>query len=93
MQHTVGPWIVDFSCRPYAIRPRGNDDSITRVGVPLGHVFRAHVRGHAGEQEANARLIAAAPEILGALLEIEELSRESEVVRIAARALRPLRGV
>lgn len=64
--YTPGPWAACLARKPYAVGPAGSDpDSI--CGLSLGHVFRAHVRGHENEQLANARLIAAAPELHAAL--------------------------
>lgn len=68
MPHTPGPWRVGFDRKPYGIfvGPVGTDTT-SRSAQPIGVVFRSQVRGPADEQEANARLIAAAPTLLEAL--------------------------
>lgn len=61
-EHTPTPWEVDSTRKPYAIQPTGDD-------VPLGHVFRSHVKGHEGQQEANASFICRAVNSHASLLE------------------------
>jgi len=80
---TPGPWKAKLNSKPYAIYavgPEGiEEESIFKT--PLGHVFRSHVRGHEGQQEANAKLIAAAPDLLEACQNLlylgERLEEES----------------
>jgi hypothetical protein len=60
-KHTPGPWIID--------RDGFNDPGALDGGDNLRRVLRwdAFARRHTDEAEANARLIAAAPELLDAL--------------------------
>lgn len=65
--HTPGPWIVTEDCETRVIR--GADVEQTEGGVTYS--FRDYVASTwGGPHEANARLIAAAPELLVALQEI-----------------------
>ena len=69
-KHTPGPWAVGHEMN--SERP-GSVPVVAMVRDSLGgkmHV--AFVNGMAGEQEANARLIAAAPDLLRALMAIVE---------------------
>jgi hypothetical protein len=54
--HTPGPWSVSWDCNGLAHVGMGPNCTVSRVMAPP-----------AGDQEANARLIAAAPELLEAL--------------------------
>jgi hypothetical protein len=72
--HTPGPWCAE-----------GRDANliVVFVGEPDPNVDRnavcAIMDGHAKEREANARLIAAAPDLLAALIELEQFhAREGE---------------
>ena len=65
-KYTPGPWEVRWGRKPYGIGPEGTDPD-SQLGLDIGHVFRSHVRGHREQQEGNARLIAAAPDMLEAL--------------------------
>lgn len=58
MKHTPGPLFVNYDHKPYGVGPKRVDPT-SRLNLPLGHVFRCHVKGHLSEQKANARLIAA----------------------------------
>lgn len=74
-KHTPGPWkvsqVVPNSELPKGKRKTGYSGSIGYVWTDRpypGGVCLAEVRGHyVGEEEANARLIAAAPDLLAAL--------------------------
>lgn len=88
---TPGPWRTD--CRLI-----GGQIRITQV--PNANMTVAQVNGRQGEQEANARLIAAAPELLEALERLM-LSRDAswtgghdweEALDEAAAALAKARG-
>lgn len=78
--HTPGPWIVEFSgtggydamTGAWAIRK----DSVLIAEVDQSDYGQNHCdyEFHSPEAEANARLIAAAPELLEALMEIHKLS-------------------
>ena len=68
MAHTPGPWtaIEDWgehiSAYAHVAEVRGNEPDFAILAAPESHPFR--------DAEANARLIAAAPELLAALREI-----------------------
>jgi len=74
-KHTPGPWEVH---RGGGLVRRDNGDdtccSIAEICVPYRHGI-GHVRGDS-EQQANARLIAAAPALLKALEDIMEWEEE-----------------
>ncbi len=67
-EHTPGPWSFDAICFDHRIAIRGG---VTAHGRPY-HVALVNRPGsaYAGQDKANARLIAAAPELLGAGLPI-----------------------
>ena len=67
MAHTTGPWKVDSG---EALKVRNNSGSIATV-------MQTHLTGRRSNDEtmANARLIAAAPEMLEALHNMAELAR------------------
>lgn len=73
-QHTPGPWAIDRDPR------RGMSWNINIVDKARGHAvcFMAHSGGKEPERdEANARLIAAAPELLEALQEMVDGDAEA----------------
>jgi hypothetical protein len=67
-QHTPGPWEVsnDHKPSPYIIRQDGRFTGFASVKF---HDFLKNEKARQ-EQEANARLIAAAPELLAALQDL-----------------------
>lgn len=71
MNHTPGPWFVQ-SEHPANLSAAVNNGSDSIVSTPCGDIIllcdTARVRA------ANARLIAAAPELLAALIEMERLA-------------------
>jgi len=68
MKHTPGPWIREGSL-VYALNERGRDRMCMNI-----HVYTSAIDGaEPGEAEANARLIAAAPEMLEALQRFVEV--------------------
>ena len=67
MNHTPGPWKVDSEGPPYVVVMSEVSDS------GCGLKYAVAVGG--GNEEANARLIAAAPTMLEVLEEVEECSR------------------
>ncbi len=69
-RHTAGPWALYKDASGYQLlsRSRTTDNVFGR--------FRPHLGSHAHQEQANARLIAAAPELLDALREIELLARD-----------------
>lgn len=84
-KHTPGPWIADTTRRyghPPALTPNIPINPIV-MGWPVNRSIAKVPRGYA-EAEANALLIAAAPELLGAL-RAEQEWRERE----AAGAIDP----
>jgi hypothetical protein len=62
--HTPGPWTYAYG-QVYA----GNPEDIDGVngGISIGHADRNEERTRPTERDANARLMAAAPELLDAL--------------------------
>lgn len=79
VKHTPGPW----ECYParnysgFAIAPRGTLPTLAAVERPRGNANTLNVTAFnfPGETEANARLIAAAPELLEALMTAKEAIR------------------
>lgn len=71
--HTPGPWFVSFPADGLATRHpviSCNGETTSHVewdGTPAVNVARAEWRGNVADTNANARLIAAAPELLAAL--------------------------
>lgn len=64
-KHTPGPWAANFEAGRYVITYQAE----------LGpRMALAITGGHFPDHEANARLIAAAPELLSVLLELKECS-------------------
>ncbi len=87
MKHTPGPWHVDPDPRP---NMEWNNHIYAANGLAV--CFMAHSDGKADERDqANARLIAAAPELLEALLAVQRLdyfqehSALAEIVRAAIK--------
>jgi len=67
-KHTPGPWIMEWEGNGY-ICPQGREDSIAcTANRPLDEDGESPWTQE--EEEANARLIAAAPELLEALREV-----------------------
>ncbi|MGN6312888.1 MAG: hypothetical protein ACTHMO_03900 [Rhodanobacteraceae bacterium] len=78
-QHTPGPWITD---RPY-IRSHGGNATVCEVKD--GWYNRSGPQYSQEEIQANARLIAAAPELLEALQALEPfLSTQSQMLDSAS---------
>lgn len=75
MKHTSGPWFVNG---PWNIQA----DTHTEIPVITAHITPLR-NGSLHEREANARLIAAAPELLSALTDIErKLTRSGFGLRV-----------
>ena len=62
LKHTPGPWNVDGDATVYGPR-----FSIANDKEQIGRFEVADCKGYKQEREANARLIASAPELLAAL--------------------------
>ena len=71
-QHTPGPWSIYFNSQ---------DDLVIRKMFPDGQESHSIARCHSGA--ANARLIAAAPELLEAL---QRLSAQCERLRLPGQS-------
>ena len=78
--HTPGPWFVSFPADGLATRHpviSCNGETTSHVewdGTPAMNVARAEWRGNVADTNANARLIAAAPELLAALQDLRDLN-------------------
>lgn len=71
-KHTPGPWEVDFETYPIMVRSQSETwPLVDELGNEEGRagVFIANT----GDNKANARLIAAAPDLLEALCKLAEL--------------------
>lgn len=84
-QHTPGPWHVSKASPTRVIEsgPRGN--SIAKMGLNLGVCSQ-------GEAESNARLIAAAPQMLEALEGLLRFPLGTHQVEAAKKAIEKARG-
>lgn len=80
-KHTLGPWIADdnegFS--PWTIWSRMTPTGSGKPGPKIAQVI-----GDSAETDANARLIAAAPDLLEALMEIDARLRRCAAEPISA---------
>ncbi len=70
-QHTPGPWTIEQFAHPYGKTEDRTITSYTRTGNPL-RIGRAYNVMGPNETDANARLIAAAPDMLEALRNFTE---------------------
>lgn len=70
MGHTPGPWVVAGD----SIHDRETkyESDGARTGDTACRIATTEIMARQGEQEANARLIAAAPDMLKMLLELQE---------------------
>lgn len=90
MSHTPGPWTDGVNSDDWSVDSE-NHSSISWVGIgPQGHepVAFAVWTGHYSSPQyaANARLIAAAPDMLAELIRVEETARELGLASMAATA-------
>ena len=87
-KHTPGPWSIEHDTDITGVE---NSPEIGCVGkVDVAHVY---LRAVPGKTQANARLIAAAPELLEALLRAKRhLSVYSEEFDMAERAIAKATG-
>ena len=77
-KHTPGPWSVEVDS-PSGIGRTHAVYVCSAAGWPEGQLARVNVQDGLGEREANARLIAAAPELLATLKDAcEEIERLRE---------------
>ena len=80
-KHTPGPWIIAVTAKSFQIRGHNPEALITTmnsgVNAPVG-------------QEANAHLIAAAPELLEALKGLIWLSDEGQIIEAEPSHCGPL---
>ena len=81
-KHTPGPWVT-------TPEPNGIEWS---VDAGKWGIATCAAEPGDGTTEANARLIAAAPDLLTALERIAELSYDSEATRVAREAIAKARG-
>lgn len=75
-KHTPGPWVVDG----YEISPKSNMELATCSVLPMDWNEGRSRHVHGDESEANAKLIAAAPDLL------EALDRLTKWVEVMAEA-------
>lgn len=68
VKHTPGPWKVEPG-HPITIHSKTTMWPVLEDGIPVSRI--GAFIADAGDNEANARLIAAAPELLNALVEAE----------------------
>lgn len=89
MTHTPGPWRQDGTCVVWAAPTTGNEYLIAQMGEP-----GEPDQGHSAEVDANARLIAAAPDMYEALKAISECTLTSctPCVETATRLLAKAEG-
>jgi hypothetical protein len=74
--HTPGPWIVDLE---YRVDAEGNMDGADQVCAETGHTVAFISTGmREDEHHANAHLIAAAPEMYGALKSFTQAVADGE---------------
>lgn len=74
LKHTPGPWAT-------------NTNGLITAGPRRLHIAQTAVTGMGHAAEANAFLLAAAPELLAALEQIERLSREADRSLVDVRAM------
>jgi len=75
-QHTPGPWRISG---PPPLTGDPHEISIKAANIPVARISRS-AKIAFGERAANARLIAAAPELLEALRRIEGLTRAPDTL-------------
>lgn len=79
--HTKGPWIAAGPSRPTLDTPEGGDFAIAAGREIIAEVFRRTSTTVLQDAHANAHLIAAAPELWDALVELVE-RREQRAGRV-----------
>ncbi len=78
MAHTPGPWTFHDRGEDEANNLITTEDGKSGIARPIGHIRGVNL--HVGEMRANAKLIAAAPELLDAL---ERLLEEAEAFSVS----------
>ena len=82
-KHTPGPWAYHNTPTPFIYVNAG--------GLPICQIYTSTAHGQSmGEQFANARLIAAAPELLEAAIELKDVCNRPSAARTRAEAWRKL---
>ena len=82
--HTPGPWVVHPTAHHPAVRSVGTSDTGPRRICTVGSM-----NGNPVDKE-NARLIAAAPELLEAAIELKDVCNRPSAARTRAEAWRKL---
>jgi hypothetical protein len=85
-KHTPGPWVADLETYPVMVRSASETwPLVDELGNEEGRagIFVANT----GDNEANARLIAAAPDLLAALREIQANPNDPRAHRTALDVL------
>lgn len=78
-KHTPGPWAYHNTPTPFL--------NVNAGGLPICQIYTSTAHGQSmGEQFANARLIAAAPELLEALELIANTGMDARQCMLTARA-------
>jgi hypothetical protein len=97
MKHTKGPWILNYPHPSSSDFIIGNDIFEDFVMNPIAEILPPVCESEAqqlDEQEANAKLIAAAPELLESLMRFikfvddQKLEYESAMIRQAKEAIK-----
>ena len=82
MTHTPGPWNSDLTTVSTDYEPdhiRVDGPGITRGGVNYRpRIAHVHFNNEPGERKANARLIAAAPDLLAALVKLTYIATHDQ---------------
>ena len=82
-KHTPGPWAYHNTPTPFI--------HVAAGGLPICQIYTSTAHGQSmGEQFANARLIAAAPELLEAAIELKDVCNRPSAARTRAEAWRKL---
>lgn len=77
-KHTPGPWLLSAGWRPTpSVVDHQNVYAPSKIGVVAKVVMAGQDGDYSAERAANVRLIAAAPDLLAALREIETICTES----------------